>query len=201
MKEEVLSDQVNWESLRNGDTGAFSAIYNTYSKILLAYGRKVHNDRQMIADAVQELFTYLWTRRAHLGETASVKFYLIKALRTIIIKELKKNERNSEFKLEDHAIVYTSREREIIDNESSDELQLKIKNALGNLSKREQEILYLKYFTGANNEEIAELLDIKYQSVKNTSFTALKKLRNHFGNDRLNVLLFSHLLLNYQNIL
>ena len=201
MKEDILSDQVHWEALRNGDTGAFSALYNAYSKILLAYGRKVHNDRQLIADAVQELFTYLWTRRSHLGETASVKFYLIKALRTIIIKELKKGERISEFNLEEHAVVYSSREREIIDNESSDELQLKIKNALADLSKREQEILYLKYFSGANNEEIAELLDIKYQSVKNTSFAALKKLRKHFGNDRLNVLLLTHLLLNYQNIL
>ncbi|MEQ6121583.1 sigma-70 family RNA polymerase sigma factor [Reichenbachiella sp. MALMAid0571] len=194
MKEDISSDQINWEALRSGDTGAFSALYNTYSKVLLAYGRRVHNDRQLIADAVQELFTYLWTRRSHLGETASVKFYLIKALRTIIIKELKKTERNSEYKLEDHAIVYTSREREIIDGESNDELQSKIKNALENLSKREQEILYLKYFTGANNEEIAELLDIKYQSVKNTSFAALKKLRNHFGNNELRILAIIFLL-------
>jgi RNA polymerase sigma factor (sigma-70 family) len=50
-----------------------------------------------------------------------------------------------------------------------------------NLSKREQEILYLKYFAGSSNEEIAKLLNIKYQSVKNVAVSAIKKLKEQFG--------------------
>ncbi|MEQ9285761.1 MAG: sigma-70 family RNA polymerase sigma factor [Cyclobacteriaceae bacterium] len=181
MKFDNASDQVQWEALRNGDTGAFSILYERYAKMLLSYGRKVHNDRQMVADAVQELFTYLWNRRSYIGGTPSVKFYLIKALRSIIIKELNKASRNSPMLTDQDMDSHHSREFEIIHNEEEEAAKLKMKLALGGLSKREQEILYLKYFTGASNEEIAELLDINYQSVKNTSFSAIKKLRKHFG--------------------
>lgn len=189
MKFDNASDQVQWEALRNGDTGAFSILYERYSKMLLAYGRKVHNDRQLVADAVQELFTYLWNRRSYIGDTPSVKFYLIKALRSVIIKELNKTSRNNQLMVEPDLDSHRSREFEIIHNEEEEATKLKMKLALGGLSKREQEILYLKYFAGATNEEIAELLDINYQSVKNTSFAAIKKLRKYFGAGNASVLL------------
>lgn len=176
--------QMNWKALKNGDTGAFSELYNSYAKFLLSYGRKIHNDRQVVADSVQELFTYLWTRRQHLGDTPSVKFYLIKALRTIIIKEINKNKTVELSLAEDKTVPHNSREYEIIAEEQDSERKDSIKKALLNLSKREQEILYLKYFADSTNEEIAELLNIKYQSVKNVAVSAIKKLKEQFGADK-----------------
>jgi RNA polymerase sigma factor (sigma-70 family) len=173
--------QMNWEALRNGDTGAFSDLYNSYAKFLLSYGRKIHNNRQVVADSVQELFAYLWTRRQHLGDAPSVKFYLIKALRTIIIKEIKKNKTVELSLIKDSMETYNSREHQMIAEEQDFERKNIIKKALLNLSKREQEILYLKYFSGSSNEEIAELLNIKYQSVKNVAVSAIKKLKDQFG--------------------
>ncbi|MFT7034359.1 MAG: RNA polymerase sigma factor (sigma-70 family) [Cyclobacteriaceae bacterium] len=173
--------QLNWEALKNGDTGAFSALYNSYAKFLLSYGRKIHNNRQVVADSVQELFTYLWNRRQYLGDAPSVKFYLIKALRTIIIKEINKNKTVELSLSEDKMETYNSREHQMITEELDFERTNTIKRALMNLSKREQEILYLKYFAGSSNEEIAKLLNIKYQSVKNVAVSAIKKLKEQFG--------------------
>lgn len=173
--------QMNWEALRNGDTGAFSDLYNTYAKFLLSYGRKIHNNRQVVADSVQELFTYLWTRREYLGDTPSVKFYLIKALRSIIIKEINKNKTVELSSSEDIIETHNYREHQIIAEEQDFERKDTIKKALSQLSKREQEILYLKYFAGSSNEEISELLDIKYQSVKNVAVSAIRKLKNQFS--------------------
>jgi len=175
------SSQMNWEALRNGDTGAFSDLYNTYVKFLLSYGRKIHNNRQVVADSVQELFTYLWTRREHIGDTSSVKFYLIKALRTIIIKEVNKNKTVELSQYEDNIETHNYREYQMIAEEQDFERKDTIKKALLQLSKREQEILYLKYFAGSSNEEISKLLDIKYQSVKNVAVSAIRKLKNQFG--------------------
>lgn len=172
-------DQLNWDALRNGDAEAFTALYNSYSKLLLSYGRKVHNDRQLVADSVQELFTYLWRRRNHLGDTASVKYYLIKALRTIIVKEINRKNFHQLNLAENKIAVYSSREDQIITEEYNMERKESIKEAIKNLSKREQEILHLKYFARLSNEEIAFLLDIKYQSVKNVAVRAIKKLKKH----------------------
>lgn len=146
----------------------------------LSYGRKVHNDRQLVTDSVQELFVYLWTRREHLGDTASVRFYLIKALRTIILKEIIRNKtidlNHSEYKISEQITP----EDEIISREQTIERKELIRRVLNNLSSREREVLYFKYFTGLSNDEIANLLEIKYQSVKNVAFRALKKLKKQF---------------------
>ncbi len=184
-------DQTHWQALKQGDTAAFSALYTRYAKLLLAYGRKIHDNRQLVADGVQELFAYLWTRRSHLGEAPSVKFYLLKSLRTILIKEIKKNSK-VDFDLPKEVTVSPSnREYEMIHEEKESERNRLIKNALKDLSKREREVLYLKYFSNCTNEEIAELLEIKYQSVKNVSVTALKKLKKHLSSDTL-ILVLSH---------
>ena len=48
------------------------------------------------------------------------------------------------------------------------------------LSKREQEVIHLKFFENMNIEEISNVLGIKYQSVKNTSHSAIQKLKKFF---------------------
>ncbi|MEO9804084.1 MAG: sigma-70 family RNA polymerase sigma factor [Reichenbachiella sp.] len=179
-----------WDRFRTGDSDAFAFIYNEHIKLLLSYGRKVHNDRQMVADVIQELFANLWTRREFIGPTTSVKFYLFKSLRTSMVKEIKKHQdKTFNFENIDHsAHSYSSHENFVIDQEQT-ELQYKLlKRAISLLPKREQEILYLKYFSGLGNEEIGELLDIQYQSVKNTSFSAIKKLRKYFSSHELQIL-------------
>ncbi len=48
---------------------------------------------------------------------------------------------------------------------------------LNNLSKREREVIYLKYYSGLRTKEISEVMDISYQSVLNTLQKAFVKLR------------------------
>ncbi|MCG8308762.1 MAG: sigma-70 family RNA polymerase sigma factor [Cytophagales bacterium] len=180
-REHQNEDNLKWNAMRKGNKVAFSDLYNSYSRLLLSYGRKVIDDRQLVADCVQELFTYLWTRRHFLGDAPSVKFYLIKSLRSIIIKELNKN-KSLVLDYEDNQIrEHTSREHQIINEELELERKELIQGAMEKLTDREREILYLKYFVKSTNEEIADLLNIKYQSVKNVIFRALKKLKKHLS--------------------
>ena len=123
-------DRANWNALRHGDTGAFSSLYNSYSKLLLSYGRKVNGNRQLVADSVQELFTYLWTRREYLGDTASVRFYLIKSLRTIIIKENNKSKKVELIHSENIIDGHNHRENEMINEENNAERNNLLKKAL-----------------------------------------------------------------------
>ena len=48
---------------------------------------------------------------------------------------------------------------------------------INQLSPRQKEVIYLKYYSGMNSSDIAEVMDMNYQSVLNTLQKALTKLR------------------------
>lgn len=175
-----------WNALRAGSMDAFEQVYKENAKTLLSYGRKINSDRQVVYDAVHELFNHIWSHRATLNPTASVKNYLLKSLRSRLYKlSQKHNHMNIEYLLyEEEMDYFNSREHEIIHLEQTEVQQKLLKRGIVELSKREQEVLHLKFFENLSLEEIAEILSIKYQSVKNTSFNAISKLRCFFKSQK-----------------
>ena len=53
----------------------------------------------------------------------------------------------------------------------------RLKGALEGLTKRQQEILYLKYYNDLDYHAIGEIMDLNYQSARNLAFRALEALR------------------------
>ena len=50
---------------------------------------------------------------------------------------------------------------------------------LNELSTRQREVIYLKYYSALSTKEISEVMNISYQSVQNTLQKAFTKLRTH----------------------
>lgn len=133
-----------------------------------------------IEDAIHDTFLNLLNYKKSLKEVNNVKAYLFKCLRNQIFK-IKKNNK-LEFSLIDGTIP--------IDEDSNDKekVLIELKKIIKQLSPREREIVYLKYFQHFNNKEIADLLDIKYQTVRNILANAIIKLRA-LGEDIIHLLL------------
>jgi RNA polymerase sigma factor (sigma-70 family) len=68
-------------------------------------------------------------------------------------------------------------ERLIIANQVSEENAARLKAILALLSKREKEVIYLKYYQYLDNGQIAELMSISRQSVYNLLHEAIRKLK------------------------
>lgn len=172
-----------WDRFRNGSLDAFEEIYKAHARTLLHYGRKINSNREIVHDEVHDLFSRLWENRSSIGPTQSVKNYLLKSLRNSLYKVSQSNNKlNLEYMLFDQEEdFFESRENEIIELEETHTKRKLVKRALVELSKREQEILHLRFFENMSLEEIAKVIDVKYQSVKNTSFVAISKLRDFFS--------------------
>lgn len=177
-------DEKLWTDFRSGCDDCFKVIYDTHARELLIYGKRLNNDYDLVANCVQELFANLIDRRSHLGPTNNIRFYLIKSFRTVLIKELKKNKMVSAepLKIEREGEMQDSVEDQIIFEENNNERNDHLHSAISHLSPREREILYLKYYSNVSNKEIAELLSISYQSVKNTATRAIQKLKEEMMN-------------------
>lgn len=174
-----LSDLEIWNKLRDGNRQALKFIYDSHFPYLFNYGKKIFQNTVLVEDAIQDLFVEIWQRRSNLGQTDSIRKYLAASLRRKIVSELKK-QRKVEF-VDGFDQVHFEAELAIedilINQEISEEKAKKLKHAFENLSGRQKEVLYLRFYKGLDYEQISEVLGIQYQSLRNLISGGIKKLR------------------------
>lgn len=168
-----------WRSFKNGNKAAFAKLYELHVGDLLNYGYKVTPDRTLIEDSIQDLFFELWKNRQNLSDTTSVKFYLFKALRYKIYRNLKSNDLVDSLDIDHHQneLSEGSHESNLIGFEVQSAQMDDLKMRIAQLPKRQQEAINLRYYHNFTNDEIAQIMGVNYQSAANFIFSALRKLK------------------------
>lgn len=175
-----VSDQILWQRLREGEEDAFTELTRRYYRKLLHYGQKFTPNAQLAEDALQDMLVNLWLRRRSVRETPSVNHYLMKAFRNQIFKAIRAADKTVEWQdqLDElHADIH-SEESQFHFDQGLD--FGKMTGLLTKLPERQKEVLYLRFFHDLTPEEIASMLDIKPQSVRNIIQRALANLREHW---------------------
>jgi len=172
-----------WEEFLSGNRKALSKLYHKYYKSLFSYGLRIVYNEELIKDCIQELFLYIWEHRTSINPVHSVGSYLSLSLRRVIFVHLRREKsrslRNREY-LED-LINERDEIEDILMNIDDDynNRSKQIKDACLRLTKRQSEMIQLKYFYGLTTDEICTLLGLKRQSVYNCLSEALSKLQKN----------------------
>jgi len=166
--EDQNSSEDLWLMFLEGDMQAFHSIYSFHYQMLYNFGLKFLKPAK-VEDCIHDTFLNILNYKEKIKGIKNVKAYLFKSFRNQAIKTIRSN--NLDFNLIESSIP----QEEDISNK--EEVLSELKKLILQLSPREREIIYLKYFQGFNNLEISELLDIKYQTVRNILAKAIKKLR------------------------
>ena len=169
-----------WTALKSGDLKAFSTLYKVYYPLLHNYGLKISNNNiGLTEDCLQDFFLYIYQHRENLADLNSIKPYLFVSFRRSLFREMKKSLKKVNFdKEEDFFIeINFSAEELMIEQEIVCFKQKSIVKLLNELSSRQKEVLYLKYYSDLSIDEIANVLEINYQSVLNLIHKGIKKLR------------------------
>ena len=174
-------DSELWNAFRAGDDIAFGKIARQYYRSLFTYGAKFSKDREFVKDCIQDLFLELWAKRETIGDTDFVKFYLLKSLRRKIHRESQKQQwqpDDEELNFEAEHIGETSIEQQIIEIETNEAMLKMLNQQITLLTKRQQEIIYLRFFENLDNESIAQVMSISKQSVANLLYRAIQELKD-----------------------
>jgi RNA polymerase sigma factor (sigma-70 family) len=168
-----------WQRFKAGDSEALGQLAQVHYRALYNYASKFSSDPDFIRDAIQELYLELWERRNFLSETAFVKSYLLKALRHKLIKESIRLKRFQEPRqvFFDGENTDPSIESDIIENENIRFQNGRLKRIITLLSKRQQEIIYLRFYQNLENEDIAQIMGLGRQSVSNLLYRTLKDIK------------------------
>jgi RNA polymerase sigma factor (sigma-70 family) len=172
-------DKALWLSLRKGNDLAFSTLYERFSNLLFNYGMHFCYNRELVKDCIQELFTTIWNKRESLSDIDSVKYYLFKSFRNLLIHHINKHRKHFIELNENHEPVDfdPSIEDDLIVQDYLNENRVRISSALSKVSKRQREIVVLKYFNDLSYSEIASLMSITPASAHNLLSKALQCLR------------------------
>jgi len=167
-----------WQLFLNGDATALDRIVKSNYNLLYNYGCKFTTDAELVKDCIQELFLTLWKTRNNLNNTGSVKHYLMKAFRRKLERALSTAHTSyyPEFMNLAESCTTSPEIKKILEEEYSG-ISARLLQAIGNLSNRQQEIIYLRFYLDANAIEIAAIMDLSKQSVYNLLQVAIARLR------------------------
>ncbi|RAV98214.1 RNA polymerase sigma factor [Pseudochryseolinea flava] len=197
------SDLEIWSSFRAGDEDAFAYIYQHQASSLLKYGYQIGKDKALVEDCVHDLFIHLSLHRATINDTTSIKYYLFKSLRRKIIEALDRQQTG-----ERHLKTYfywtekksKSFEENLIAEQTTETQVQNLARHLKDLPPRQQEALYLVYYSNLSYEEIASIMSLQVRTVYNHVHTGLETLRSKMkepGFERIIPLLILALALQY----
>src|SRR6185503_5953777 len=164
--------------LQQNDSGALAALMGLYYDDLHNYGARFTTDDALVKDCIQEIFISLWQRRETADTILSPKFYLLRATKNKILKSLHKNNHTA-FPTKEYDFSYElSIEQIIIEKQVNEEKVQKLRKTLELLSKKQKEIIYLKYYHHLDPTQIADLMNVTRQTVYNLLHETLHKLRS-----------------------
>ncbi|GHA55229.1 RNA polymerase sigma factor [Pontibacter akesuensis] len=171
-----MEDLEVWRRFKAGSEADFTLLYKLYAPVMLRYGCKMTHDRDLAKDCVQQVFFQVWKSRENLSTPPSIKNYLLKALRCELGK--KATFKSKHEPISDDAVLGSeaSYEATLIKDQSFEFTQKKLTHLLTLLPERQREVIFLKYYTGLQYEEIADIMEIDQKSVYKLTYKAIDKL-------------------------
>jgi len=177
-----ISDSILWNKLRLGDEEAFSSLFERYYSTLVNYGKTLMTGEDRVKDCVQDVFVDIWSYRYKLNEAIVVKAYLLSSVRKRIARLHNREHIFSNIKnidSLDFLFDFSIEDRLIADETTAKKVE-QLNKSINQLSDRQKEAIYLRYHHGLTVDQVADVLNLNYQSTKNLLHRAILKLRKDF---------------------
>ena len=177
MKE--LSDKELFDVVREGDTQAFSVLFDRYGETLLSFILKRIGSITDAEDILQDVFASLWNRRHKIEIQDSIYPYLFKAAKYEVIDWMVRDQKRiSHFE----QLVLPLKNEPAAPNDSEEQLMAKelsffLDNEIAKMPLTMQSAFNLSRVEGLSIKEIAFRLSISEQTVKNNISLALSRLK------------------------
>jgi RNA polymerase sigma-70 factor (family 1) len=155
---------------------AFQNLYRLFYKPGIAFLMTIVKDREEAENMLQDVFMKIWLRKEKITLDISLKPYIFTSLKNIAFDYLKKMERDSQMKK-----TFLERMQEPYNQESvNEDVTVKVvSSAIARLSEKRKMIIKLNIEDGKSYQEIAQIMQISKNTVKNQLIKAKQHLRNY----------------------
>lgn len=162
-----------------------STTYRDHLDALYAYALHMGFDEQTAMDAIHDLFYKLCTRDTSIDNYENLRFYLFRSLRNRLIdlrrsrREFMALEVNEQLDATDPPFhLEVTVEDIMILEEEKEAIRKKVEYMLEGLTRRQREIIFLRYIHEYSYEEIAEIMQISVESCRNLLSRTITRLKD-----------------------
>lgn len=159
--------------------------------MLFAYGSKITHDRELLKDCIQDLFYNLYRYNIELKNPEYLEFYLFRSLKNDIIRKTRNNFHEASL-TDDGLFQFDLKFQAEQDNNDIESNELRVealRKILQTIDPQKRELLFLKFSTGLNYSEIAEIVGMNPDAVKKQVYRTIDSLRDKFGDKLLALLM------------
>jgi RNA polymerase sigma factor (sigma-70 family) len=172
--------EVAWKAfIKSGELNSLEPIYNLYFEWLFNYGKKYGLNDQLIEDAVQNVFISLIKSRNRLSNVSNLHAYLFCSFRNELFSL---NKKEHSFNLTDQLPSYVldtagNIEEDMTSRETELKMQEFLNKSIKKLTPSQQEILYLRFYSGLSYDELSKIVGISVGSCRTSVYRALKAIK------------------------
>jgi len=170
-----ISDTALIEGLKRGDHVAFDRLFHKYGSMLYAFAVSILKDEPESEGVVQDIFLKVWEKRKELKTEYSFKSYLFTIAYNATKKVYRQKLQNNKYKQETAILMGQNSSSELTVVEYRNLLDY-VDTIIDRLPTARREIFIMSKKDGLTNEEIAGILGISEQTVKNQLVAARKFL-------------------------
>lgn len=166
----------NYHRFLNGDDDGLTLIIKEYKDGLILYINSFVDNIYVAEDLMQETFFKIAVKKPKYKAKSSFKTWLYAIGRNITIDYLRKNVKHSVLSvndMENHIKDETNLENSYIKNER----KILLHKALAKLKTEYRQVLWLVYFEGFSNNEVAQIMRKSKKQIENLIFRAKLSLK------------------------
>ena len=162
----------------NGDRRAFGELYDFYRTPALRFCVTLLKDEAEAENVLHEVFLKIWERRAQINPELNFNSYLFTCLRNYAFDHFKRMEKDRRLR-EAYLLAMTPPVPGEAENKN-EQMQL-LDKVVADLSERRKKVLLLNVYEGKSYQEIADVMQISKNTVKNQLVKARQILRDQFS--------------------
>lgn len=171
----------------NYDSKALEILYDRYSPLLYTIIKKIVSDKDLAEEVLVEVFAIAWRKiELYDSEKDNAYSWLVGLTRNKAVDVVRRNN-DDQVKSIHYSDEYENRfiipklskEIDPLDLKTAFSISGNVENALNNLTDAQQYVLYLAYYEGLTQQQIAEKLNIPLQTVVSKIKIASNNLREN----------------------
>lgn len=172
----IDEEKALFKRLAHGDEEAYTLIFHLFTPRLFPYILKITKDEQLAKELLQETFLKLWAHKDDLHQIDQPASWLFRIAATSCLMHLR-TQANRERILRSMPAKEEGT-NDVLEYTDTKDVSKMIENAVNALPPKRQQIYRLSREEGFSHQQIAEMLKISLQTVKNQMGIALKSIQD-----------------------
>lgn len=188
-----MTDEQIMQKILEKDPEAFNEVYNKLYRKLFLFANSLIANTEEARDIVTESFIKLWSQDNYFSNMTHLQVYFYTVIKNACIDYLRRDKLKA--KIENRLVKEEHITENVIEKKYQEaELVQILYDRINQLPDRMQQVFKLTYLDGFSRTEVAQMLNLSENTIRNTNAAAMKALRLTLGVEQVMILIFIALL-------